>query len=788
MINSRLSIYNPTLFEWIDVSLTKEIIVSTSYSIADVRNISKKNASATKTVEIFGSKQVNELFELIFEINSELTAFNPNLRRQVKYFLGYEESFSGNLQLLDITKKYNGMNLEVIYSCSLVGYGGDLFSAIGDNYLNAISFADLNHTMLNSVLTTYPTVLGEGICYPFIDYGILGNNGTTWRIKHLKPAIFAREYLRRIFLAAGKTWTSVHLDSPYFRRLIIPCVNEGNLKRSQTLIDNSQFNAGKNVNSPYNIAGTTLGLNWRYNTNPIFDFANPAPFNLDSPLPFFDIGNVYNNGTFVFTPNYSGLYSLNIRVDLDIVINPPAGTATYQIINAAYGFQTIVTSAGTPIASTFNSVIPNITSPTTFSINIIISSIFLTAGNATIVKIAKSDSFNFLTNFKTIGGANITSGNSSLDIRMLSTSTFSALLATGDIEYGDLVEMNQTIPPLVKQRDFLSAIMQMENLYMEPDKNNPNNFIIEPRETFIDYTNALDWTDKLDISKSIKIRPMGDLDFKNLIFDHTSDKDEYNVAYEDTYKETYSTKRVIVDNDFTKNDKNTKLLFAATPMVGNNFNDIIASKMYKNDNGIIKPMACKIRILYWGGQTTCNPYTLSGSGFPVTNQTTYNYAGMCDNPYNPTISIDWTVPRKLYYLFPNQSYTTNNLYNRGYSKLIQELIDPNSKIVRAFFNLSAYDIATFSFRKLVFVDGTYYFINNIISYDPNSYATTEVEMLKLKRGITFVPQAIPFIGDPVLVNMMGNGNPNPNVGIVYGENNINFGENILIVGNNNFVG
>jgi hypothetical protein len=223
-------------------------------------------------------------------------------------------------------------------------------------------------------------------------------------------------------------------------------------------------------------------------------------------------------------------------------------------------------------------------------------------------------------------------------------------------------------------------------------------------------------------------------------------------------------------------------------MVGNNFNDIIAAKMYKNDNGTIRPMACNIRILIWGGQTPCIPYTLNNSGFPITNQATYNYAGMADDPYNPNVTLDWDNPLKLFYLYPNQSYSNNNLFNRGYSKLIQELTDPDSKIVKCWLYLNARDIMKLSFRNIIYIDNTYYFLNQIISYNPNDRKSTQVELLKLKRGVTFAPLSQPFVGEPINMDMLGNINPNPNMGQVIGQGNVNMGDNVLVVGNNIVIG
>lgn len=795
MINSRLSVYAPApFFEWVDVALTEDIPVSTNYSIADVRDISKKNTAFSKTIKILGTKKVNVLFETIFEINIDLSYFNPNLKTKCEYFVGTESNFKGFLQILNIIKEYEGDTIQVIYECAIIGEGDDLFKAIGERYLTDLDFAAYNHLMTNAVLTTYPAVNGVGIAYPFIDYGITGGNTNTWTVKHLKPAIFALDYINKIFAQAGKTFTSNHLNSAYFKSLIIPCVTDGALKKNPALFALTQFFAGKNAITAANIVGTNLGVLWIFSNNQNLILSNPVPFEVDSPLPFFDTGGIYNTGTYLWSTNYTGNYNVTVRLDCDIIINAPSGvgvpaTSSIVILNGSYGFSVDIMNGGTVIGTAFMSVAPvNAGILTTFGTVLNIPSIFLTAGLSINVRFKKSDASNFRTIFFDAGASPITTGTSSIDVRILNTSTFGELLSTQEIEYNDQVVINETIPRNVKQRDFMSSIVKMENLYIEPDKNNPDNFIIEPRETFIDYANPLDWTKKLDISKPMEVSPMGDLDFKELIFTYKTDGDEFNVAYNKSYQETYGTKRVITQNEFIKTVKTTEVIFAASPMVGNNFNDIICTKLYKNDSGVVKTMAGIIRILIFRKQIPCTSFNLSGSGGITPNVTLYNYAGTMDDPYLPTQTIDWSTTLKLYYQYPNQSQSTNNLYNRGYSKLIIEITDKNSKIVKAWINLNSVDIRTFSFRKTVFIDGTYYFVNNIMNYNPNTRQSTQVELLKLKKGVTFVPAVIAFDnGDPAGF-VAGNANPLPNQNLIAGENNVNFGENVIVIGENNYIG
>ena len=58
-----------------------------------------------------------------------------------------------------------------------------------------------------------------------------------------------------------------------------------------------------------------------------------------------------------------------------------------------------------------------------------------------------------------------------------------------------------------------------------------------------------------------------------------------------------------------------------------------------------------------------------------------------------------------------------------------EMAKQNPRIKIAYFNLKLTDITELDLRKLVYVNGTYYRINRIIDYKPNSTEVTKVELV-----------------------------------------------------------
>jgi hypothetical protein len=378
---------------------------------------------------------------------------------------------------------------------------------------------------------------------------------------------------------------------------------------------------------------------------------------------------------------------------------------------------------------------------------------------------------------------------------MLSTSWYSGTSATGELPWGYTVNMNQTVPKNVKQIDFLMSIIKSENLYMELDLTDSNNYIIEPRSDFF-YTsaaNTLDWTSKWDYQREDEIIPMGDLDWREYIFTYKSDGDKFNKLYKDAFGETYAQQRVLVDNDFIRSTKKNEVIFASTPNAGNNFNTVVAPVLAQINGTNVKPMAAQIRRLYWGGYKNCTPFNLYYSN-GYAQIATYPYAGMVDDPFTPTVSLDFGVPKALYYNYPGITYTTNNLYTRNWQKYIEQITDTNSKIVVKWMYLKPSDIANFTFRKRIWIWDSYYIVNKIFDYDPHNVEPVKVEFLRL--GFVEDPT-----GENIVIwldgegNLSGNGydiqlppSSEPNGvttlsnGLVSGNENINLGDGSSIIG------
>lgn len=776
------------------VGIRENIPINITIAIADVREPDKRNSTFSKTINIPGSKTVNKLFEHIFDVTTELNDFNPNLKTTCEYYVRSEKVFTGDLQLLRIVRKGISPYVEINYECSIVGRLSNVFLNLGNDLLTDLDWSDLNHTFGYSTRNWTPT-LGTGYTYPLIDYGVMGGNGTYWDYKHLKPAVFEKEIIDRIFKNAGKTYTSTFLTSTYYKSILCPDVNEGALKMTASQINAISFYAGKTADTTYSIPlFVTGGIGVTAGSNVVI--ANPAQFNDDSTSPFYDGGGNFNTGTYIFNVPIAANMASNVRCDFEIRIVPPSGTTNTTIVNGGYGINVSLFNTG--YSTTVNP--SSTTSWTPFSVTVQMPSTPLPVGFPLYVVVTTDDANFCATQFS---GAPV--GNGSIELKLKDTSWFSATSGDGTLPIGYTVTMRNSIPKNVRQIDFLMSVIKAENLYMELDPTDSNNYIIEQREDFFltDASNTLDWTDKWDFQRETTVIPMGELDWREYLFTYKSDGDKFNKLYKDSYGEVYGQEQIYADNDFNKGVKKNELIFASTPLVGNAVNDIVCPVLAQIDGNAVKPMACQPRRLYWGGLLTTSAFQFKNTVWNGwTTTTSYPYAGHVDNPYNPTIDLCFDNPKQLYYTYPGQVYTNNNLYTRNWQKFIKQITDQNSKIVIMWMYLKASDIANFTFRKRIWIHDSYYIVNKIMDYTPQEVSLCRVEFVRLA-----------FVDDPVIDNIKiwnngeGNnsgyqygivvGNPyaNPNNlisnsdGFAIGENNVNQGdESNILGGQDNFIG
>ena len=637
---------NDTTYSKLDLYDT--ISLPITYSIADIRQPDQRQGTFTKTISLPGTKQNNHLFNHIFRVNkvTYLTNdFNPSLKASCLILEDSIEIFKGSLKLNDISYLEDG---EIIYNCVAFGETTDLFFSLGNKEIVELftETDSLNHIWNRpNIVFSWGATKGEGYVYPMIDYGNhFEKTRNQWDVKEFYPAVYVKEYIDRMFEQAGYTYSSAFFNTTRFKSLIIP-YNKGSVKRTENEINKYKAQAviSPSLTVDFNLIQT-------FADNPTFWHKGTYEYRKN-----IQVANVYyykeltdqsgSWGNNTYTAQLQGTYNFNntLKISGAVVTNPPSGSYDYLFVIEIIGvlYKNNVEFKRQKIYQIFEkNAVPQVHTTFPFETN----NISLNVGDTIRIEYQYDLEYDldnttnnlstYVPNFAfTYVAENCVFNSNLLD----------AILP------GDNLKIQAFIPEKVLCKDFLGSIIKMFNLYVEPDKANSKNLLIETRDDFYALeTNTLNWSNKVNRDVPWKITPLGELDFKDLIFTYKEDKDSDNQAYQYKYNEAYGTRKVTVVNDFLTNQKKIEPIFAASPTVvdSNNWNNTRAIPRIINES--IGQTASVIRILYYSGLVNTELWGLIQNNSGVT-YTQYPYAGMNDSPNLVSFDLCWQTPKELYW-------------------------------------------------------------------------------------------------------------------------------------------
>ena len=728
--------YNVDLYDNEPLPLTKEI--------KDLYEPDKNQSDFTKTIKIPGTHNNNQIFSNIFDINHAVISttqftndFNPNLKANCILYRDGIPQIRGYLQLTNIilVDQY-----KVDYEIIVIGRNANLFQDLGDKKLIELDLSDYDHVWNSTnVDASWTAPVGVGYVYPLIDRGY-DPSEIAYYYDQTYPAVYVKTLVDKIFSEAGYRYSSSFFATDRFKRLIVPFTGAA-FKMDAVDVEDRLFEMAFNSDSAYIANSATPQLIAFPNTIKDSDPTGITASTWEIPTGY--LGNYIFRTECDITVKYTGASTLadaSFWIDVRIVRDRGGVVSVIRVQN-----QLIEWTGSIPTNSTKQFTLVNQTAITAYQDG----DIFYCDWTL----VCRPFPLISFTDFEAKFNAGSSFFNST----------------DGQYNFGSTISLKNALPQDVKQKDFLTSLIKMFNLYFEPDQIDDKKLVIEPRDDF--YTsNVIDLTNKLDVSREINILPMGALDFKTLEFHSAKDDDQYNKYYNDRYENEYGYRKVIVSNDFLVETKRIETIFAPTPLVSFDTNNRVISKIrYFNSDGTLKTQAAKPRILYYGGllNTGLGTYALSTSRNPlsINYRTQYAYAGHLDSVASPTFDLSWGIPELIFYGSGTSASLSNaNLYNIYWKKSIEEITDKNSKLMECYIHFTNVDLQNISFRNFYLIDRQYYRLYRIET-DLNSELPAKCTFLKLKVAPTFTPSTATGnggtgeIGDELLPDLTYYNNP-----------------------------
>lgn len=768
---------------------------SFNYQVSDIRNPETRQTEFSKTVRCPGTESNNALFGHIFEVTmanpyvagqSNIGVnFNPNKKASASVSVDTLPVFDGVMQLRRVIVMKEAVEYEVVF----IGRLSNLFTRIASDRVNGtfitnetavingatpvyapiIDCSDLDHEYTrNEIISTWSAPTGEGVVYPLVDYGesiLYYNDGRrVYHVEDMRPAIYLKDLIDRIFAYAQSTYTCALFDTAGFKRLIVPLTEKPakepnpnfDFKVTKAVAQNLHARSIRSTTLPfemgdhdnYLIQSPTLTTKPRI----CFEVENNDPVNQWVVL---DTSSGIVNGT-NWSPSASQyeyqIYQFHRRdsyyasVDLLLQINDlaeigaPANyvqrlqilhyrslTGVIEVVGETeftWDLPTIM-GAGEGIPF-FKTVIVQADNIDTYSLDAVWVAM---DGNGTL-------------GYRAGFGTPVNSNTTTALLQQVIGGVFYNTQYVDELFEGDTYTVNRHLPD-VSMRDLLVSVFRMFNLHLTPSKDIEDHYIIETWQEFYQSGTVRDWTYKLDHASPIELQPMGLLAAREYMFQYREDADYYNDRYQSNHGRTYGSRRFEVDNDFVPKKTTVEVVFSPTPLNNDNGSNRLVSKIYDADiSEGAKPTDANIRVLYYAGLLPSTPSWRFRSGYPPATGLdvlveSYPYAGHLNHPITPTFDLSWGMPFELFYgandYISTFFYTNANLFNLYHIDQYREIIDKDSQLMTGYFNLKTTDIQKLDFRDTIIIDNQYWRLNRVMDYNPFKEGLTKVELIKALR-------------------------------------------------------
>ena len=685
-----------------------------SLSIDDFKNVAENVQSYSKDFNLPATKRNNKIFAHIFEVTKtykQIDSFNPYIKTRCILKQDGYDIFQGYLKLLDIVNKEG----EISYSVNLFSEAVALKDVLDNKKFRDLDFSELEHdynktnikaswydstgiTLTNPLSVTSnaydgsltnPTMHTTVLKYPFVNWvGSLDKDANDNIIlgtleDAFRPFINCKYILKQIFDATQFTYTSSFLDGATFSKMYMDFNwGKGNAP-------NDIKHIGEATQTTTGVFITTTFTNVNFNSNNF-----PAEFGFDMTTDKFT------------ATSDNTIYQFNWIISFNSIISGTVAEARW--IHKDSGGSTLG-----------------------------ISGVFGTLGNSTGIGYTLANNLNITLD-----------AGDTLELQVRAGAN-SAVKITGANINGSILIDNMTNSVLLNtlrgdlgQWEYLKGIINMFNLVMLQDKNNPNNIVIEPyKDIFISNTAGTtlaarsilhDWTDKIDITE-IKLSPLELV--KTTMFMYEEDEAYPNNLYKNTIEKDYGSKLFSVP-DFTllTGEEEIKATpFAATVMkpIADYLPNFVVPVVYSSneDNTEFESFNNKPRILF---KISSSPFDLPStitykipSQNGVSGEDASKYLRFSHTTAIPATSTDTDLNYGEIQLINGVGVSPeDNLYNTYWSPYYDELYNPDTRYMTLKVNLNASDINQFNFYDKVMIKNREYRVNKI-EYKPNDLSTVE---------------------------------------------------------------
>ena len=748
------------------VDINERLPFPLTYSISDIKDLSSRKGNNSKTITLPGTK--GNLFLMYNAFSLSVTAgvtgevssfdYDPTRKVTARYYEQGILQFNGYCQLTECEYLNGDWSFNIVLFSDQMDYIGRLSQI----KVNELDWTEYDHTctrdnqtdswsgtiQVNGSPTSNKTGAnwdGLGYYYGLIDYGFDRSTPDTFNVEHIAPQVFCYDIMKKAFEYAGITWTSAFLESQTFKRLLmayaggaLPNVTASIAAQYSSYSDELNRTGGYIIQNGLSI--TPAG--WQFIFGGGGDRKADYELSVNVQEPWSTTvtdpeGQITNSSPFKFQAAYGGLYFLDYSGTHDIVFDFTIAGASIVSANLRFSLTMIVRKNGFQIDQAIvyqgdldgatGDVTGTIAFTHTRSLNLAINDVVTLQY---VLQVFDSDIRvdAFPSSFATV----VRIENVDAEINIIKQQE--------EFAPGSQVALSQFLPDM-DCGTFLKGITTAFNLYVKPSVDDPMILEIEPLNDFYGSTaDALNWTDKVDYSKTMKVIPTINFASKEYAFKFADDSDYYNTSYIQDSGDQYGSFMVDSQNQFSKDTTAFALPFSQKvlvniPLDDVNFTDIIVPRSFQvktdtDGSSQITPSKGKAFLVQLGPMATANWNHIDESGVSHA-ETEYPYVGHLDNLTSPTFDFNFGVPDYIYY--DGASYTSDNLYFY-HEQFMKEIISRFGKQMSCYVKITPDMINQLDFKKLINIDGVIYRLQKVENWDSGKDQTTLVELIRIIKS------------------------------------------------------
>lgn len=330
-----------------------------------------------------------------------------------------------------------------------------------------------------------------------------------------------------------------------------------------------------------------------------------------------------------------------------------------------------------------------------------------------------------------------------------------------------LLNPSQLFKKDLKCIDVIKTLINRLRLVMEPVPFVENTFKVKPWYQYIGLGHKYDWTDKLDESKDVVLKPLFYDQVATINFTDSQGTDAINIFFQDTYKKVYGSLIYNSNNDLLIGEKKIESYLIPTPvdqvtgLASPDSNFIIPYLYYWGDdvdsNGNVQklPASPQPRLWFWNGLAPINSHptgpqpnneewhytdgtTVKDSNdAPLFDGVTGRYPRATNVSELPTtantLHIDWFKEFNFYDIDRTTKIGTlgESSYDRFWSYYIDSTYSSRARLMTAYFTLDGQDLKDLTFDDAIFIKNSWWRPVTVYDAPLTGVASVKVDLVKL---------------------------------------------------------